>query len=184
MKTELINTIMSLTRCPRVQSNDVNSCCNRCRYKFLGNRICSEQLETEATVTLNMAIDYLSGNITPAAKNRSREQRINTILKSLGISTSVLGYRHLKYAIGLTIENPSILNEITKGLYPAVSEEFNTTPGRVERAMRHAIEAAWLRGDPDAQYAVFGSSVSTMKGKPTNSEFIGCVAEYIRLEEL
>jgi len=108
---------------------------------------------------------------------------ISTALHELGIPSSLLGYEYLAYGIGLALNERELIHRITKGLYPAVAKHFGSTPSRIERAIRHAIEAAWLRGTVDAQESYFGNSIDPMKGKPTNREFIAAVAERIRLAE-
>ena len=114
MKNELINTIMELTRCPVIQSQDVNSSCNTCRLRFFGAGHCREQLEVEATLRLNAAIDVLTGAKTQPKTESSLEWKIADILRNIGVSANLRGYRYLKYAIQLAVENPGILNGVTK----------------------------------------------------------------------
>lgn len=113
----------------------------------------------------------------------NKELRISTILKDLGVAASLSVYRYLRYAIGLVINDMSLTNHITKELYPAVAKKFNTTPPRAERGIRHAIETGWLRGNADLESKMFGYSVRADKGKPTNSEFIATVADYILMTQ-
>lgn len=182
MKNEFIDTIMELTRCPGIQSQDVNLPCNTCRLRFFGTGHCREQLEIEATQILNAAIYFPTETKTQPKTESSLEWRIADILRNIGVSANLRGYRYLKYAIQLTVENPDILNRVTKDLYPDVANHFQSDPSRVERGMRHAIDVAWLRGDVDTQQVIFGNSVNLKTGKPTNSEFIAGVAEYLGLE--
>lgn len=104
------------------------------------------------------------------------------LLRTLGMPTHVLGYEYAREAILIALGNKDILRSITKELYPAVAQAFNTTPSRVERAIRHAVELAWNRGDLDTLHKVFGFTVSSKKGKPTNSEFLSALADHLRLE--
>ena len=182
MKAEFINTLMQLTRCPRNQSQSNISCCSNCKYKFLGNGGCSEQLEAEATLFLDKFIDSLENS--KSEKDMPLEWKTARIFKTLGIPTSILGYKYLKYAVELVSKDSNLLEAVTRSLYPEIARHFHSTPSKVERAIRHAIDTAWLRGDLDAHSLVFGSSISATKGKPTNSEFIGGIAEYLRLEDL
>ena len=94
----------------------------------------------------------------------------------------IKGYQYLREAILLTIEDMDIINAVTKVLYPTVAKKFNTTPSRVERAIRHAIEVAWDRGDIETLQKFFGYTVSNIKGKPTNSEFIAMIADRLFLQ--
>ena len=110
------------------------------------------------------------------------EVRITEILHQIGVPAHIKGYHYLRNSIMMSIENPGIINSVTKRLYPAVAENFETTPSRVERAIRHAIEVSWNRGDWDLMEEIFGHSVDIDKAKPTNSEFIVTVADKLRLE--
>ena len=95
----------------------------------------------------------------------------------------IKGYQYLREAILLTIDDMDIINSVTKVLYPEVARKFNTTPSRVERAIRHAIEVAWDRGDLETLQKFFGYTVSNIKGKPTNSEFIAMIADCLSLRQ-
>lgn len=105
---------------------------------------------------------------------------VTDIIHELGIPAHIKGYRYVREAIILAVGNAGIIDAITKELYPQVAKMFQTTPSRVERAIRHAIEVAWDRGDLETLQRYFGYTVSNIKGKPTNSEFIALVAEHIR----
>lgn len=108
------------------------------------------------------------------------ESMVSTVLKNLGVPVSLMGYHYLKYAICLMIKDMSVINcGITKILYPTIAKYFETTPSRVERAIRHAIEVSWCRANPKIQDELFGHTVDATKGKPTNSEFIATVADFI-----
>ena len=108
------------------------------------------------------------------------ELTISTTLKDLGVSPSLLGFDYLKEAIRLVLEDKTFIHQVTKLLYPTVAEKFSSTCSRVERAMRHAIEKSFDRVGTDILNSVFGRAISADTGKLTNSEFIACVAEYLK----
>ena len=110
------------------------------------------------------------------------ERRITGIIHEIGVPAHIKGYQYLREAISLTVEDMEVINAVTKVLYPAVGKRFGTTASRVERAIRHAIEVAWDRGDLETLQRYFGYTVSNAKGKPTNSEFIAMIADRISLE--
>lgn len=107
---------------------------------------------------------------------------VTKILHALGIPSNIKGYQYIRSAILMVYDNPGFIGGITKELYPDLSIKFNTTIGRVERAIRHAIEVSWLRGDIDLMEDIFGHSVDIDKAKPTNSEFIVTIADKLRLD--
>ena len=109
-------------------------------------------------------------------------KEITKLLHILGMPAHVLGYEYAREAILIALGNKDILRAITGELYPAVSQRFNTTPTRVERAIRHAVELAWDRGDLDTIQKFFGFTTSPKKGKPTNKEFLSALADHLRLE--
>lgn len=111
------------------------------------------------------------------------ETKITKIIQEIGVPAHIKGYLYLREAIHMVIEDMDYLGAVTKELYPNVAEKFNTTPSRVERAIRHAIEVAWNRGKIDTIDKIFGYTVNNNKGKPTNSEFIALIADKIRLEQ-
>ena len=110
------------------------------------------------------------------------ETEITNIIHEIGVPAHIKGYLYLREAIKMVIENVELLSAVTKELYPSISKKFNTTPSRVERAIRHAIEVAWSRGKVDTINQLFGYTVHNTKGKPTNSEFIAMIADKLRLE--
>lgn len=110
------------------------------------------------------------------------EMMVTDIIHEIGIPAHIKGYQYLRFAIIMVIDDLDIINSITKELYPTVAKEFNTTPSRVERAIRHAIEVAWDRGDTDVLNSFFGYTIANSKGKPTNSEFIAMIADKLRLQ--
>ena len=116
-------------------------------------------------------------------KARSLEAEITNIIHEIGVPAHIKGYLYLREAISMVVENIEMLSAVTKELYPSIAKKFNTTPSRVERAIRHAIEVAWSRGKVDTINNLFGYTVHNDKGKPTNSEFIAMVADKLRLEQ-
>ena len=113
---------------------------------------------------------------------RNLEMDVTNIIHEIGVPAHIKGYQYLRDAIIMSVEDMEMLNSITKILYPTIAKRHQTTPSRVERAIRHAIEVAWSRGKMDTIDELFGYTVSTGKGKPTNSEFIALIADKIRLE--
>lgn len=112
---------------------------------------------------------------------RDLEQDVTDMIHEIGVPAHIKGYQYLREAIMMSVEDPSMISSITKILYPTIAKRFQTTPSRVERAIRHAIEVAWSRGRMETLDALFGYTVDTGKGKPTNSEFIALIADRIRL---
>lgn len=113
--------------------------------------------------------------------NSHMEMVVTDIIHQIGIPAHIKGYHYLREAIMLSIKDSEMLESITKQLYPTVARKFDTTPSRVERAIRHAIETAWDRGDVDVLNNMFGYTISVCKGKPTNSEFIALITDNLRL---
>ena len=114
--------------------------------------------------------------------NKALEVRATEILRQIGVPAHIKGYQYLRVAIMTAVEDIKTVNAITKVLYPSVAKRFETTSSRVERAIRHAIETAWDRGDIETLQHLFGYTVSGVKGKPTNSEFISMIADRLRLQ--
>ena len=110
------------------------------------------------------------------------ETMVTNIIHEIGVPAHIKGYQYLREAIIIAVEDMDVINAITKVLYPQVAKTFQTTPSRVERAIRHAIEVAWDRGDLDTLQRFFGYTVSNTKGKPTNSEFIALIADKLQLQ--
>jgi two-component system response regulator (stage 0 sporulation protein A) len=117
-----------------------------------------------------------------AKHNRAVEHSVTDIIHEVGVPAHIKGYQYLRDAIIRVINDPDIINSVTKVLYPQVAKRFNTTSSRVERAIRHAIEVAWDRGDIDILQKYFGYTVSNIKGKPTNSEFIALISDKLQLQ--
>ena len=112
----------------------------------------------------------------------SLEALVTNVIHEVGVPAHIKGYQYLREAIMMVVNDIDIINQITKQLYPDIAQKYHTTPSRVERAIRHAIEVAWGRGEPGVVENIFGYTVSASKGKPTNSEFIAMIADKLRLE--
>ena len=110
------------------------------------------------------------------------EAQVTRIIHQIGVPAHIKGYQYLRTAILLTVKDSDIINSVTKVLYPSVAKKYQTTTSRVERAIRHAIEVAWDRGDVDTLNSYFGYTIQNNRGKPTNSEFIAMIADNLRLK--
>ncbi len=110
------------------------------------------------------------------------ETQVTKIIHQIGVPAHIKGYQYLRTAILLTVKDSDIINSVTKILYPSVAKKYQTTTSRVERAIRHAIEVAWDRGDVDTLNSYFGYTIQNNRGKPTNSEFIAMIADNLRLQ--
>ncbi len=110
------------------------------------------------------------------------ETQVTRIIHQIGVPAHIKGYQYLRTAILLTVNDGEIINSVTKILYPTVAKKYGTTTSRVERAIRHAIEVAWDRGDVDVLNSYFGYTIQNNRGKPTNSEFIAMIADNLRLK--
>ena len=110
------------------------------------------------------------------------EGMVTAIIHEIGVPAHIKGYQYLREAIIITVGDMEVINAVTKVLYPEVAKRFSTTPSRVERAIRHAIEVAWDRGDLETLQKYFGYTVNSAKGKPTNSEFIAMIADRLQLK--
>ena len=115
-------------------------------------------------------------------KEDNLEALVTNIIHEVGVPAHIKGYQYLREAIMMVVNDIDVINQITKCLYPQIARKFHTTPSRVERAIRHAIEVAWGRGQQDVVENIFGYTVSASKGKPTNSEFIAMISDKLRLE--
>ena len=123
-----------------------------------------------------------SGNVASASTNtHDLEKDVTDMIHEIGVPAHIKGYQYLREAIMMSVEDIEMLNSITKILYPSIAKKYQTTPSRVERAIRHAIEVAWSRGKMETLDSLFGYTINIGKGKPTNSEFIALIADKIRL---
>ena len=129
---------------------------------------------------LNGCLQRPTGNKV-VISNIAVEKTITEILHEIGIPAHIKGHEYIREGILMAIRDRSVLSAITKVLYPQIAQKYNTTAPRVERAMRHAIELAWNRGDVEILIKYFGYTVNSLRGKPTNSEFVAMLADHIRL---
>ena len=143
------------------------------RIKQLKGNGHSKFIENQKVSTYENKQDYMKRNL---------ESDVTNIIHEIGVPAHIKGYQYLRDAIMMSVNDNEMLNSITKLLYPSIAKRHSTTPSRVERAIRHAIEVAWSRGKMDTIDELFGYTVNNGKGKPTNSEFIALIADKIRLE--
>ncbi len=118
----------------------------------------------------------------PGREESDLEAQVTKIIHQIGVPAHIKGYQYLRTAIIMAIKDNEVINSVTKILYPSVAKQYSTTSSRVERAIRHAIEVAWDRGDLDVLNSFFGYTVQNSRGKPTNSEFIAMIADNLRLK--
>lgn len=155
-------------------------------YKILGQLISCDK-EFQIMITVPSGKDKTQEKtkveeIKKEAETRDLEQDVTDMIHEIGVPAHIKGYQYLREAIMMSVEDTTMLSSITKILYPTIAKRFGTTPSRVERAIRHAIEVAWSRGRMETLDALFGYTINTGKGKPTNSEFIALIADRIRLK--
>ena len=133
-------------------------------------------------MTRELKTQYI--DIAPEDKKNEEnlEALVTNVIHEVGVPAHIKGYQYLREAIMMVIGDIDVINQITKQLYPDIARKYKTTPSRVERAIRHAIEVAWGRGQQDTVENIFGYTVSAAKGKPTNNEFIAMIADKLRLE--
>lgn len=140
------------------------------------NRVLYQKSSTKSVVSKINESNILMSEV------KNMEIKVTEILHQIGVPAHIKGYQYLRSSIMMSIENPEIINAVTKQLYPSVAKKFDTTSSRVERAIRHAIEVAWDRGDVDVLNSYFGYTIHNSRGKPTNSEFIAMISDKLRLE--
>jgi len=150
-----------------------------CDIQSLISRI--RQLNFDLPRTPGVGVDFRK-SAEAARTDADLEAIVTDIIHEIGVPAHIKGYQYLREAIILTIKDMDMINAVTKVLYPEVAKRFGTTPSRVERAIRHAIEVAWDRGDVETLQRFFGYTVSGIKGKPTNSEFIAMIADNLSLK--
>lgn len=141
--------------------------------------------QTNSFITKEMTIpkpQYIEISNSKEKKEENLEALVTNVIHEVGVPAHIKGYQYLREAIIMVVNDIDVINQITKSLYPKIAEKFNTTPSRVERAIRHAIEVAWGRGQQDVVENIFGYTISASKGKPTNSEFIAMISDKLRLE--
>lgn len=138
----------------------------------------SEDKKQEVTPTISIKVD----NKKVEKTEEDLETDVTEIIHEVGVPAHIKGYQYLRDAIVMSVKDMDMLNSITKVLYPTIAKKYQTTPSRVERAIRHAIEVAWSRGRMDTLDDMFGYTINRGKGKPTNSEFIALITDRIRLD--
>ena len=155
-------------------------------YKILGQLMnCDKEFQIMITVPSGKSRMQEKTNVEETKTKpeiRDLEQDVTDMIHEIGVPAHIKGYQYLREAIMMAVEDTSLLSSITKILYPTIAKRFDTTSSRVERAIRHAIEVAWSRGRMETLDALFGYTINTGKGKPTNSEFIALIADRIRLK--
>lgn len=174
MKDKRMEALIKLALCPG--SPEESEPCSQCTFR--GNpEGCVKSLK-------GYCISLLSESEKPDENRKKGDltRRVTEVLHNLGVPAHIKGYNYLREAIICAVHDKTIIDGITKILYPQVAKTFNTTSSRVERAIRHAVEVAWDRGDMEVVQQHFGYTISPLKGKPTNSEFIALIADTIRLE--
>ncbi len=152
-----------------------------CMLKPVDTATLCERLRAVCTPAVPVAAATRE-NPDPDSMRRTIERSVTDTIHSVGIPANIKGYQYLRDAIIMSIADAELIGAITKQLYPKVAGRHNTSPSRVERAIRHAIEVACMRGNDEVLYRLFGYTVSNNKGKPTNSEFIALIADKLRLD--
>ena len=160
-------------------------------YKILGDLMNGDkEFQIMITVPSGKNVSQRKAAQEPSKPTVARdlEQDVTDMIHEIGVPAHIKGYQYLREAIMMSVDDPGMISSITKILYPTIAKRFQTTPSRVERAIRrverairHAIEVAWSRGRMETLDALFGYTIDTGKGKPTNSEFIALIADKIRL---
>lgn len=136
----------------------------------------------EVSALLDRMHSLFGQEAAPEQHAAQLKNQVTAVIHEIGVPAHIKGYHYLRRAILMVLENMELLGSVTKELYPAVARAYSTTPSRVERAIRHAIEVAWDRGDVEVLNSFFGYTIQNTRGKPTNSEFIAMIADQIRLK--
>ncbi len=181
--------VVSAIRNDKITNNAVALGADYFMQKPISFEVLLDRIQMFANTSENIdegSVDKNENRIIPLQASKSEpvniEMMVTEIIHEIGIPAHIKGYQYLRHAIIMVIDNLDIINSITKELYPTVAKDFNTTPSRVERAIRHAIEVAWDRGDTEILNSFFGYTIANSKGKPTNSEFIAMIADKLRLQ--
>ena len=148
-----------------------------CMIKPIDERSLISHIESALKLSGNLPTKRESSHVVP-----DLEAQVTKIIHQIGVPAHIKGYQYLRTAILMTIDDNEVINSVTKILYPTVAKKYSTTTSRVERAIRHAIEVAWDRGDVDTLNSYFGYTIQNSRGKPTNSEFIAMIADNLRLK--
>ena len=170
-----ITIVVSGVDNPRLQNELLNAGADYYFIKPFETEMLAQRIEQ---MTAWNTVEKKSG--FPNSRN-DLEIVVSDIMHQIGVPAHIKGYHYLRTAIILTVEDDSMMGSVTKVLYPTVAKKYNTTPSRVERAIRHAIEVAWDRGDVDVLSSYFGYTIQNERGKPTNSEFIAMISDKLRL---
>ena len=184
MRDKLMSAMIKLAVCPGAcDQNNPDEICTICPH--FGTSNCEDLLKEHSLqllrkYELERQAAAAVEDAKPAAHNL--KLRVTALLHELGVPAHIKGYQYLREAIIIAVNNRDAIDSVTKILYPRVARAFLTTPSRVERAIRHAIEVAWDRGDLDTLQSFFGYTISGTRGKPTNSEFIALIADKLILE--
>lgn len=169
---KMTNLLVHLAMCP----GDYQSTCEICKdCPSCDVQNCKRDLKKKV-------MQLYRGESLDFKRTYNLERRITDVLKDLGVPTHLKGYDYLRSAIAMCVEDKDILDKVTARLYPEIAKQYGITASRVERAIRHAIEVAWDRGDLNVLKQYFGNTISRSKGKSTNSEFLACVATQLRME--
>ena len=166
----------------RITEDAFNKGANYYVMKPFNNEVLLDRIKSVRKMFRNYEKKNEDGRLEGTARGEDLENRVTNMLHEIGIPAHIKGYHYLRDAIIMAVKDMDVLNAITKILYPTVAKKYQTASSRVERAIRHAIEVAWSRGKLDTLDELFGYTVSTGKGKPTNSEFIALIADTIQLE--
>ena len=143
----------------------------------------TQEISTSASFYMKeVKPQYIDISASNVSKEDNLEALVTNVIHEVGVPAHIKGYQYLREAIIMVVNDIDVINQITKSLYPKIAYKFHTTPSRVERAIRHAIEVAWGRGQQEVVENIFGYTISAAKGKPTNSEFIAMIADKLRLE--
>ena len=176
-KTPVIAVVTALNNVQMAkQATDAGAQC--CMLKPVD----SAQLESRLIGLMNEQLKPTRRTAAENPASNSLEFQITNIIHNVGVPAHIKGYQYLRSAIMMTVEDSEVINSVTKVLYPSVAKKHLTTSSRVERAIRHAIEVAWDRGDLEILNSIFGYTVQNSRGKPTNSEFIALIADNLRLQ--
>lgn len=173
--------IMSLVSNQNILIDAMNAGASLCLLKPLDYGSLAEHIDSLTKAPNSAPLPKSDANAM-ADSMPDIETQVTKIIHQIGVPAHIKGYQYLRTAILMTIRDSDIINSVTKVLYPSVAKKYSTTTSRVERAIRHAIEVAWDRGDVDTLNSYFGYTIQNTRGKPTNSEFIAMIADSLRLK--
>ncbi len=172
-------TVLGSTMSEALEQQMISSGASYCFIKPVDIKSFTERIAQLA------GCDSKDGNViskTYSSGSNDLEETVSNIMHEIGVPAHIKGYRYLRSSILLSIDSPDMISSVTRVLYPTVAKKYNTTSSRVERAIRHAIEVAWDRGDIDVLNSYFGYTVQNSRGKPTNSEFIAMISDKLRMK--